>query len=76
MVAIELPYFACSECQLVYIDKNLLREIISTWRKTSGYEFISQKELYQQMLAFLEEHTNYLCQNAGYKRVRFKKAEE
>ena len=73
---IQLPIFLCSKCRTVYIDKQIVRRMISEWRKQ---DIISKnlapfKKLYQDLLGKLEEHvTTSWVPQLGYKRVRFHK---
>ena len=70
----QLPYFYCSVCRLIYIDRQLIREILSGWRnRNPSAKKISYKKIYEEMLAQVESTVELYCRTAGYKRAKFKK---
>lgn len=72
--ALRLPYFMCGGCRLIYVDRVLIREIISNWKyETEELKTIPLKKLYKETLAKLEGVIEYYCKNVGYKRARFVK---
>lgn len=73
-IRLELPYFMCGECRLIYVDKIILRREISIWRKRSpSTKSIRYEELCKEMAETLNEIIEYYCQNIGYRRAKFKK---
>lgn len=70
---LQLPIFLCSECRTIYIDKPIVRHIISEWRKDGAFtRKIPFKKLYREFLGELEESVRtYWVHRLGYKKTRF-----
>ena len=72
--ALALPYFLCGDCRTIYIDKNFVRECISSWRKSSKDAMKRPfKKFYQEAMQYLEGIINQYIQDLGYRRATFKK---
>ncbi|MEK7653963.1 MAG: hypothetical protein AAB345_01615 [Patescibacteria group bacterium] len=75
MYRLQLPIFFCGECRTIYIDKPIVRGIISRWRKNSpATQSIPFNQLCREFIGelakSLREHwVPYL----GYKRAHFLK---
>jgi len=73
---LDVPYFACGGCRLICIDRTVLRQAISSWRRDGlvSKNTPSHKQLYKEMLDVVNKVVDMYCQTAGYKRCRFRKA--
>lgn len=72
---LDIPYFICSECRFVGIDKTVIRKALSSW-KNDG--FVSKNmplynKLYKEMLDIVSRAVSMYCRTAGYKRRKFRK---
>ena len=72
VVALHLPYFMCGECRLICLDETVIRHTISKWRNSSsGAKDYSYKEIYKEMIKYMDEVVEYYCRTVGYKRAEF-----
>lgn len=72
---LQLPIFLCSECRTIYIDRPIIRRIISEWRKNRAFtREMPFNRLYKEFLGELEESLGtYWIPRLGYRKVRFLK---
>lgn len=71
---LDVPYFVCSDCRLICLDRTSLSETIKWWKELNPSKHIpSQGHLYREMFPLLDRVVQYYCDTAGYKRARFKK---
>lgn len=69
-----LPYFMCSNCRLIYLDRQLIRDIISEWRNSdSSRKSVPYRKVCQEILGYLETTVENYCRTASYKRAKFRK---
>lgn len=75
---IDIIYFLCSNCRLVYIDKSIVLKIISDFRRSlrkDQRKKLSHLETYQRILKTLEKDiSEFRVNRLGYRKVdRFNK---
>jgi len=69
---IDVPYFVCVRCRLVYYDKSLTREIVSRWRKGDPCaKRMLFRIAYRETKKFLEKIIQYRIKEMGEKYTRF-----
>ena len=75
MCRLELPIFLCSDCRTIYIDRPIVRKIISEFRKDGPiWMNMSFETMCREVLGKLEELAKIYCAPSyGYKKVRFLK---
>ncbi len=75
MYRLDVPYFMCGECRVIYVSKSTVRKAISEWRNelSSRKHLPSYENLCKEMMTVLNKAIDYYCQTAGYRRARFKK---
>ncbi len=75
MRRLELPIFLCSPCRTIYIDKPIIRKIISEWKKDGAMlKKIPFESLYREFLGEVENLVaNHYVPYLGYKIIRFLK---
>jgi len=73
---LDVPYFMCGDCRLIYVDKAILRRAVSEWRNNglvSKRSTPPYKKLCEEMFGVVNRVVEYYCRTAGYKRCRFRK---
>lgn len=72
---LQLPIFLCSECRTIYIDKPIVRRIISEWRKNDAItRKIPFEFLCREFLGEIEKSVRTMwVPKFGYRKVRFLK---
>lgn len=73
MQALRLPYFMCGDCRVCSYDKQLIKQVITRWRKGSAAERIPYSIIYSGAKKSLEETLKYYMKTAGYRLSRFKR---
>lgn len=69
---IDTPYFLCIKCRLVYYDKPLVRQIVSTWRKNDPWaKRMSFRIVYRETKEHLDGIIKYRIKEMGEKYARF-----
>ena len=68
-----IPFFMCSDCQIIHADKGKLKQYIRRWKKL---DFIkrylpSNKVLYTMALEKVENTIDYYVAKIGFNRGRF-----
>lgn len=73
---LDLPYFLCGDCRLMHIDKRLLRNIVSHWRKNSKYaQTFPFKRIYAEVAEYMEEVIRTM-EKIGYRQKRVRKTSQ
>lgn len=74
-MTLDVPYFMCGACRVIYIDKAFVRREIHLWRieQTTNQPIPSEKALYKEMLEYLYGIMNYYIRTASYRQARFLK---
>jgi len=71
---LELPYFLCGNCRTAYVDRALVQNAVSLWRKTSRADkSISHKKACELAQNSLGESMRYKVEKLGYEIVRYYK---
>lgn len=69
---LQLPIFCCSSCRLIYIDKPIIRDTISEWRKHGAARHMSLDSLYKEFIGEIKKIVDTdLVPRLGYKKKRF-----
>lgn len=70
---LDLPYFLCGDCRLMHIDKLLLRNVVSHWRKNYNKyaKTFPFKRIYAEVMEYMEE-VRKMMEKIGYRQKKFK----
>lgn len=74
-VRLTLPYFLCDDCHTIGIDKKLVQNAVSMWRKqnASAHKKISHGDAYKKAKVFLSETLQRYIENHYFEIARFDK---
>jgi hypothetical protein len=71
---LDLPYYICSDCRVVYYDKQMTMEQVRQLRKIdSGARKVPFRTIYQAAKELLDKCMEHFCDQMDYRIVRFKK---
>src|SRR3989338_6835212 len=67
------PYFTCSGCRVICVDKEKLRQYVRWWKELDFERrcLPSNKIIYKMALGKIENNIDYYVARIGYKRGRF-----
>jgi len=63
----------CGDCRICSYDKQLIKQVITRWRKGSAAEKTPYGIIYSEAKKSLEETLKYYMETAGYRLGRFKR---
>lgn len=75
-MTLDAPYFMCSTCRVIYIDKAFVRSEIHLWRtaQTTNQPIPLEKVLFKEIMEYLHKNViDLYCRTASYRWARFKK---
>jgi hypothetical protein len=69
----DVPYFMCSDCRIIYVDKEKIKQYVRWWKKLAFIKrhLPSNKVLYKMALEQAEDTVDYYVARVGYHRARF-----
>ena len=71
---LDLPYFMCGDCRLIYADRPLIQQTIREYgNELSDPRAFPNRIVCKEMLALMESVIEYYCLTASYRRAKFLK---